>query len=90
MLRALEGYFDILGRPYWKRMWTFQDYLLPQDEPLYMFGGLAPFRLTALVGQAENIVHGETVRSMNRLFETFVQRRSWGEQKQPLLPFTRQ
>lgn len=38
LLRAATGYFDLLIRPYWYRMWTFQEYLLPRDDPICYCG----------------------------------------------------
>ena len=39
-LRAYEGRLDILGLPYWTRMWTYQEYYLPRDEPVCVCGDL--------------------------------------------------
>jgi hypothetical protein len=44
MLRALKyaqavrGVVEIYSRPYWTRMWTFQEFVLPREEPDVMFG----------------------------------------------------
>jgi hypothetical protein len=55
-LRALEGYFDLLALPYWNRMWTFQEYRLPGDEPACYCGGIS-FRATTMLGAAEEEIH---------------------------------
>jgi len=36
LLQVLDGQLDILLRPYWKRIWTFQEYHLPRRKPIYM------------------------------------------------------
>lgn len=38
ILKAANGYFDLLSRPYWYRMWTFQEYMLPRGDPLCLCG----------------------------------------------------
>lgn len=38
MLRAANGFFDILTMRYWYRMWTFQEFLLPKDDPVCYCG----------------------------------------------------
>ncbi|KAK3370653.1 heterokaryon incompatibility protein-domain-containing protein [Podospora didyma] len=47
ILRALEGYLEIANCPYWSRMWTYQEFVLPRDEPIAMCGKLE-FRATAM------------------------------------------
>jgi len=37
-LRAYEGRLDILGLPYWTRMWTYQEYYLPRDRIYALYG----------------------------------------------------
>lgn len=56
ILRALEGYFDILALPYWNRMWTFQEFRLPRNEPLCYCGSMS-FRLVTILGAAEDRIH---------------------------------
>lgn len=53
ILRALEGYYDILALPYWNRMWTFQEFRLPSNEPLCYCGSMS-FRLVTILGAAED------------------------------------
>ncbi|OJJ78151.1 hypothetical protein ASPBRDRAFT_37353 [Aspergillus brasiliensis CBS 101740] len=38
--RALLGVCDISTRPYWFRMWTYQEYLLPKREPILVCGNV--------------------------------------------------
>lgn len=38
VVKAATGYWDLLARPYWYRMWTFQEFLLPGDDPLCLCG----------------------------------------------------
>ncbi|GKZ26827.1 hypothetical protein AbraIFM66951_005024 [Aspergillus brasiliensis] len=38
--RALLGVCDLSTRPYWFRMWTYQEYLLPKREPLIVCGNV--------------------------------------------------
>ncbi len=56
ILRALEGYYDLLALPYWNRMWTFQEFRLPSSEPLCCCGSMS-FRLTTMLGAAEHRIH---------------------------------
>ncbi|EJT72295.1 hypothetical protein GGTG_09161 [Gaeumannomyces tritici R3-111a-1] len=37
------GIFDILSRPYWSRMWTFQEHILARDEPVLFCGAKKEF-----------------------------------------------
>lgn len=52
ILKAANGLFDILTMRYWYRMWTFQEFLLPKDDPL-CYCGTHEFRMEAL-GNARN------------------------------------
>lgn len=47
MLKAANGFFDILTMKYWYRMWTFQEFLLPKNDPLCYCGPLE-FHMEAL------------------------------------------
>ncbi|KAJ4393771.1 hypothetical protein N0V93_002986 [Gnomoniopsis smithogilvyi] len=47
MLKAAHGFFDILTTRYWYRMWTFQEFLLPKDDPL-CYCGTHEFHMEAL------------------------------------------
>ncbi|KAJ9137699.1 HET-domain-containing protein [Pleurostoma richardsiae] len=38
VLRATDGFWDIYTRPYWTRMWTFQEFALPAREPVCYCG----------------------------------------------------
>ena len=51
VLRAYEGSFDLFNLPYWQRMWTFQEYRLPEREPKCVCGELT-FGATSLWGKA--------------------------------------
>ncbi|KAI1360867.1 heterokaryon incompatibility protein-domain-containing protein [Xylaria arbuscula] len=55
-IRAYGGYIEFLNNPYWKRMWTFQEYGLATRRPLCLFGGRA-------------IQH---MRSNTRIFESLI------------------
>ncbi|KAF9883668.1 hypothetical protein FE257_003102 [Aspergillus nanangensis] len=46
--RAIEGFIEIVSAPYWKRVWTFQEYYLPSVEPVCICGSIT-FSLPALV-----------------------------------------
>lgn len=37
-LRTLTGHINILSLPYWRRMWTFQEYYIPRAEPVCVCG----------------------------------------------------
>ncbi|GKZ32473.1 hypothetical protein AbraIFM66950_001926 [Aspergillus brasiliensis] len=41
MLSASMGTMDILSAPYWKRLWTFQEWHLPREKPICMSGRIA-------------------------------------------------
>ncbi|PWY90588.1 HET-domain-containing protein [Aspergillus sclerotioniger CBS 115572] len=41
LVRVLDGCHDLLVRPYWKRLWTFQEWHLPKNEPLCLCGKLS-------------------------------------------------
>ncbi|KAJ2982620.1 hypothetical protein NUW58_g6403 [Xylaria curta] len=81
LVRTLEGYCEIGMLPYWNRMWTFQEYVLPSKEPLCMLEGFTPFRLTALVGQAGSFLIREGERVLNRQSTTSDRARSWSEEE---------
>ncbi|EAU39536.1 predicted protein [Aspergillus terreus NIH2624] len=48
ILDAVQGFLDIVSAPYWGRIWTFQEYYLPEKLPVCMVGNI-PFTLPALV-----------------------------------------
>ncbi|GES59585.1 HET domain protein [Aspergillus terreus] len=48
ILDAVQGFLDIVSAPYWGRIWTFQEYYLPEKLPVCMVGSI-PFTLPALV-----------------------------------------
>ncbi|KAH2114256.1 hypothetical protein KXW75_005409 [Aspergillus fumigatus] len=48
ILDAIQGFLDIVSAPYWGRIWTFQEYYLPEKLPVCMVGNI-PFTLPALV-----------------------------------------
>lgn len=50
---AHEGYYDFLALPYWSRVWTFQEYLLPRNSPEFLCGNLQPFQLSSVLGELE-------------------------------------
>ncbi|KAI1404341.1 HET-domain-containing protein [Hypoxylon fuscum] len=88
ILRALEGYFDTLALPYWNRMWTFQEYRLPQDEPLCYCGNIT-FRATTLLGRSQDAIHEvgfgilaqfmESLNTGRRFSEANKEGREWQE-----------
>lgn len=57
MLRAANGFFDILTTRYWYRMWTFQEFLLPKDDPL-CYCGPHEFHMEALDVNRSRILAG--------------------------------
>ncbi|KAI6083982.1 HET-domain-containing protein [Hypoxylon rubiginosum] len=74
-LQALEGYLDLLGLPYWNRMWTFQEFSLPQDEPLCYCGDVA-FKAT-MVQAAQSAILQDGIGFLDQLMETSA--REWSE-----------
>ncbi|KAL2821423.1 heterokaryon incompatibility protein-domain-containing protein [Aspergillus cavernicola] len=44
---AVEGFLEIASAPYWGRIWTFQEYYLPEKLPVGMCGNL-PFTVPSL------------------------------------------
>ncbi|KAF4156806.1 hypothetical protein CNMCM6069_006328 [Aspergillus lentulus] len=48
ILDAVQGFLDIVSAPYWGRIWTFQEYYLPDKLPVCMVGNI-PFTLPAVV-----------------------------------------
>lgn len=46
-VKAVAGYVDVLMRPYWYRMWTFQEFLLPPSEPV-CYCGTNEFNMTSV------------------------------------------
>ncbi|KAF7177623.1 hypothetical protein CNMCM7691_005952 [Aspergillus felis] len=48
ILDAVQGFLDIVSAPYWGRIWTFQEYYLPEKLPVCMVGNI-PFTLPSLV-----------------------------------------
>ncbi|KAL5364828.1 HET domain protein [Aspergillus floccosus] len=48
ILDAVQGFLDIVSAPYWSRVWTFQEYYLPEKLPICMVGTV-PFTLPSLV-----------------------------------------
>jgi hypothetical protein len=65
-IRALEGYFELLALPYWNRMWTFQEYRLPSDEPVCHCGSIS-FRATTMLGATEDMIHEAGYRALTTL-----------------------
>lgn len=55
MLKAASGFFDVLTMRYWYRMWTFQEFVLPKDDPLCYCGTLE-FRMEALNETSDRIL----------------------------------
>ncbi|PWY82732.1 hypothetical protein BO83DRAFT_454730 [Aspergillus eucalypticola CBS 122712] len=45
---TLQGMIQIMTRPYWFRMWTYQEYLLPMNTPLAVCGSLT-FKVSAML-----------------------------------------
>lgn len=50
---AHEGYYDFLALSYWRRVWTFQEYILPRTSPEFLCGNLQPFQLSSVLGELE-------------------------------------
>lgn len=46
--RAYDGYCELRGLPYWGRMWTFQEYILPRNEPVCLCGNIQLFQFTTV------------------------------------------
>ncbi|KAJ3578017.1 hypothetical protein NPX13_g2549 [Xylaria arbuscula] len=40
-IRAFVGFLEFLNNPYWKRLWTFQEYYLAARRPVCLLGGRA-------------------------------------------------
>ncbi|CAO2648665.1 Nn.00g079320.m01.CDS01 [Neocucurbitaria sp. VM-36] len=38
LVRMLCGLLEIVSRPYWRRMWTFQEFFLPENDPVAVCG----------------------------------------------------
>ncbi|XXH06113.1 hypothetical protein Hte_012558 [Hypoxylon texense] len=74
-LQAIEGYLDLLGLPYWNRMWTFQEFCLPDREPICYCGDVA-FRATT-VQSAQAAILDAGISFLDRLMETSA--REWSE-----------
>jgi len=51
--KALQGCFDIAANPYWTRMWTFQEFMLPAREPVCVLGETT-FSATDLLHQNDD------------------------------------
>lgn len=45
---TLQGMIQIMTRPYWFRMWTYQEYLLPMNTPLAVCGSLT-FKVSTML-----------------------------------------
>lgn len=56
VLGALEGYLEITGLPYWNRMWTYQEFQLPSEEPRCCCGRIS-FRPSTVFGEAETAIN---------------------------------
>jgi len=69
LLQAYEGRLDILSLPYWTRMWTYQEYYLPKDEPVCLCGRLR-FRGTS-IDEVASILNPDTddARTRNHAFK---------------------
>jgi hypothetical protein len=63
LLRALEGYCEVLSLPYWSRMWTFQEFRLPPREPICQCGHMT-FYASAMLGQAEEPLHTAGIEAL--------------------------
>ncbi|KAL3261611.1 hypothetical protein ABHI18_003584 [Aspergillus niger] len=50
---TLRGMIQIMTRPYWFRMWTYQEYLLPKREPHTVCGNLS-FVTSTMIGKLGN------------------------------------
>ncbi|RDH36396.1 heterokaryon incompatibility protein-domain-containing protein [Aspergillus welwitschiae] len=51
---TLQGMIQIMTRPYWFRMWTYQEYLLPKSQPLTVCGNLS-FRTSTILAELEKV-----------------------------------
>ncbi|ETS80393.1 hypothetical protein PFICI_07922 [Pestalotiopsis fici W106-1] len=51
-LGALEGFWEVMSLSYWSRMWTFQEFRLPPQEPICQCGHMT-FYASSMLGQAE-------------------------------------
>lgn len=51
VVQAYEGHCDLQILPYWGRVWTFQEYLLPRNEPKLLCGNMEPFQLSTVLGK---------------------------------------
>lgn len=47
--RAYDGYCKLRSLPYWERMWTFQEYILPRNEPVCLCGNIQLFQFTTVL-----------------------------------------
>ncbi|GCB20778.1 heterokaryon incompatibility protein 6, OR allele [Aspergillus awamori] len=79
---ALHGMIQIMTRPYWFRMWTYQEYLLPKRQPLTVCGNLKFNTSTMLADPAkysilkridrsiwrDNYIPADEVASLKRLW----------------------
>ncbi|KAI4869753.1 HET-domain-containing protein [Hypoxylon rubiginosum] len=74
-LQALEGYLDLLGLPYWNRMWTFQEFCLPDEEPICYCGDVA-FRATTIQAAQAAILQAG-IGFLDQLMETSA--REWSQ-----------
>ncbi|PYI09535.1 HET-domain-containing protein [Aspergillus sclerotiicarbonarius CBS 121057] len=54
LVRVLEGSLELMEMSYWKRLWTFQEWHLPTNEPLCMCGKLS-FQLGNLILNIESL-----------------------------------
>ena len=52
-LDACLGKKDLIHLPYWTRMWTYQEYHLPRNDPICMCGNLV-FKSTVITDKASN------------------------------------
>lgn len=50
LVRAYKGFLELLALSYWDRVWTFQEYLLPRVEPMFLCGHIKPFQLSTVLG----------------------------------------
>lgn len=51
VVQAYEGHCDLQILSYWGRMWTFQEYQLPHNEPKLLCGNMEPFQLSTVLGK---------------------------------------
>ncbi|KAE8368355.1 heterokaryon incompatibility protein-domain-containing protein [Aspergillus caelatus] len=83
ILNAVEGCLQIRSSPYWSRMWTFQEYVLPGQDPICICGN-ETFKLPELM-QLESNFDSLIAASLNRVYTLPIKDRSEARQNQVLL-----